>query len=168
MDKAQETLGDRLKIVRGAMPQAEFAHRLGADKNTVGRYERGERHPDSEYLAAVRTEFSINLDWLISGEGEMRPGGAEAPRPAIEGAPAEIDTDLCGEISEYLSDIYRECGVPVTLRQVVAEAARIAADLSGPDVTPEGRAGAVKYALIQLRRQLLVANVAATPSKSSA
>ena len=56
----------------------------------------------------------------------------------------------------------------VTLRQVVAEATRIALDVSGPDFPDADRPGAIRYAVAQLRRQLLVANTPAASSKSSA
>jgi hypothetical protein len=91
-----------------------------------------------------------------------------AAQPAHEEAQTEIDLDLQGKISELISDVYRECGVPIALRQVVAEAGRIALDVSGPDYSDEDRPGAIRYAVAQLRRQLLVANTGAVSSKSSA
>lgn len=169
MNTVASTLGDRLRLVRGQLSQDEFATRFGVHKNTIGKYERGERHPDSEYLLAIRTKFSVDLDWLVTGEGEMRPGEAKATMlPTREASSAEINLDIQGQISELISDVYRECGVPVTLRQLVAEAGRIAQDVSGPDYTDADRPGAIRYAVAQLRRQLLVANTPAASSKSSA
>jgi len=167
MNPVASTLGERLRQVRSQLSQDEFATRLGVHKNTIGKYERGERQPEAEILSRLRSELGVDVNWLLTGEGEMRPGGAVAVPPAHEAASPEIDGDLCGEISEMLLGVYRECGVTVTLRQVVAEATRIAQDISGPDYTDADRPGAIRYAVAQLRRQLLVANTVAASSKLS-
>ena len=60
--KIRETLG--LSIVK-------MADRLGIPSRTLGGYERGERTPSIELLSQLYKVFNININWFVSGEGEM-------------------------------------------------------------------------------------------------
>lgn len=77
-------IGDRLKQIRGHQSQASFAKVLGVHKNTLGGYERGERHPDSELLSAL-ISLGYNANWVLTGQGPMMmevvPDRAQAPKP---------------------------------------------------------------------------------------
>lgn len=67
-------LGKRLREVRAASgdpERDEFAVQLGINKSSVANYERGERIPDADTLAAYSRIFNVNLNWLVSGEGGM-------------------------------------------------------------------------------------------------
>lgn len=84
-----ETVADRIKQVRGTLNQEHFAIRLGVHKNTVGNYERG-REPDAEFCRAVRREFGISIDWLLTGAGPMHLADVAKPAPGA----AELDVAL--------------------------------------------------------------------------
>jgi len=64
-------IGKRLKEVRGSFSQQQFADVLEVHRNTVARYEREERVPDSEYIEQIYNKFSINPQWILTGEGQM-------------------------------------------------------------------------------------------------
>lgn len=54
---------------------------------TLGGYERGDSMPDHAFLTRYKQEFSVNLDWLITGDGEPFQAGhlrarAAAPVPS--------------------------------------------------------------------------------------
>lgn len=67
------TIGERIKKLRGTIPQDEFSKRIEVHKNTVGRWERGERSPDSADLNKILSKFpDVNPTWLLTGEGEMQ------------------------------------------------------------------------------------------------
>ena len=68
-------------MVRGDERQPEFAVRLGVDKNTIGRYERGERQPDAEFLARL-CSLGFNGHWLITGEGPMKASAPTSATPS--------------------------------------------------------------------------------------
>jgi phage repressor protein C with HTH and peptisase S24 domain len=73
-------LAERLRQVRrnlGDVDRDDFANLLGISKNTLAHYERGERTPDADVLLAYHGQFFIDLNWLVSGEGEMHIPGAE-------------------------------------------------------------------------------------------
>lgn len=67
-----ESLQERLKAVRGAMTQSEFATRLRTPLTTLGRYERGTNMPDLEFIINVCSVFDISPGWLLFGRGAMR------------------------------------------------------------------------------------------------
>lgn len=63
------TIGERLKQVRGGMPQDEMAKALGVHKNTVANYEKGERVPDAQYLVKVLQVLpDVDAGWLLTGQ----------------------------------------------------------------------------------------------------
>jgi len=81
VEQADQDVGDRLRMVRGEKSQDELAEILGVSRNTVARYERKERSPDSAYLERVCSFFpEIDPAWLLTGEGT--PERAESPEKA--------------------------------------------------------------------------------------
>lgn len=98
MPFAAETIGGRIRMVRGDIRQPDFATRLGVDKNTVGRYERGERQPDADFLRKL-CALGYNGHWLLTGEGPRLSDGS-TPTAAGEPRAAEINGDaLTGAIA---------------------------------------------------------------------
>ena len=67
---ASDMIGEKLKKLRGSETQTIFGARFGISRNTVMRYESGERQPDAGFIAAICKEYGINAHWLITGEGE--------------------------------------------------------------------------------------------------
>ncbi len=82
--RERDAVGMRLRHVRGSLTQGVFAGRLNAEKNTIGRYERGERQPDALFLKKLQTEFSVSIDWLLGGVGE----------PYLSSSPQALTTTL--------------------------------------------------------------------------
>lgn len=70
---AKTPFAQRLTAVREALGYKErkaFAGILGMHPDTLGGYERGDTFPDQAFLSRYKLDFSVNLDWLITGEGE--------------------------------------------------------------------------------------------------
>jgi transcriptional regulator with XRE-family HTH domain len=65
------TLGERLRLVRGAESQKAFAAALGVHENTVSNAER-RNSATQDYLLRLAEVRSINLHWLLTGHGTMR------------------------------------------------------------------------------------------------
>ena len=65
-------IGKRISQVRGDVPQSEFAKSLGIHKNTLIRYEKGERIPDAEFVLKMHLVHKISPLWLITGQGVVR------------------------------------------------------------------------------------------------
>ena len=70
-------IGERLKEerVRLGFNQAEFAAFAGVAKTSQFNYEKGERSPDAEYLAAVSAQ---GVDILYVVTGERKPQTADS------------------------------------------------------------------------------------------
>lgn len=55
----------------GYSERKPFSAALSMHPDTLGGYERGDSVPDLDFLTRYKREFSVNLDWLITGDGEM-------------------------------------------------------------------------------------------------
>lgn len=67
-------IGQRLKKIRESrsLNQKQFGDNIGVSTyETVSRWERGLGYPSADILETIRQKYLINIDWLISGEGEM-------------------------------------------------------------------------------------------------
>ena len=70
---------DNLKtlIKRSSMNVEEFSQIVEIKTATIYNYRSGDRQPDMDTLLLIKQKYlektgkNINLDWLISGEGEM-------------------------------------------------------------------------------------------------
>lgn len=81
-------IAERIKLVRGKISQDDFAQRIGVHKSSLGRYERGESVPDSNFLSTICLEFGIYPQWILLGTGPMKEG-SPAPNQAQTGGPEE-------------------------------------------------------------------------------
>lgn len=74
-------VGARIAALRGAMKQSEFAERLGVNRQTVGRWEAGERLPDGSGLLRMREAFGADINVILTGQAG---GVAPSLRPDEE------------------------------------------------------------------------------------
>jgi phage repressor protein C with HTH and peptisase S24 domain len=75
-------VGRRLAEARGRKTQEELAQELGVHKNTLARYERGDRIPDTDFVLAFCTKLRISPNWLLLGaEPKLLPDVIEQPMP---------------------------------------------------------------------------------------
>lgn len=73
ISKGGVRLKDRIKQIRkeAGLTQVEFGEKLGVKGNTVTGYETGLRNPTDAVILSICREFSVNEDWLRTGNGEM-------------------------------------------------------------------------------------------------
>ena len=64
---------ERIKMLRKTLnlTQQEFGKRIGTTQNAIGNYEIGHRSPSSSVINNICKTFSVNEEWLRTGEGEM-------------------------------------------------------------------------------------------------
>lgn len=70
-------IGERLKEERErlGLNQTDFAALAGASKNTQYNYEKGERSPDSNYLAAAAAQ-GVDVLYVITGARTPQPSAS--------------------------------------------------------------------------------------------
>lgn len=64
---------NRLKALRKelGLTQEKFAERLSMKRNSIANYEIGRNEPIDAVIALICREFSVNEEWLRTGDGEM-------------------------------------------------------------------------------------------------
>jgi phage repressor protein C with HTH and peptisase S24 domain len=114
------TIGARIAEARGRRTQAEFADVLGVHEGTLGRYERGERLPDAEFINLMSARADINPLWLLYGDeprgfmdaAERKPlaaSGSAADRAKRLGA-ARVEQPRAGYVYLPLYDVRAGAG----------------------------------------------------------
>lgn len=64
---------DRIKKIRKELDltQQEFADRIGIARGNIAAYEVGKNAPSDSVISLICREFSVNENWLRTGEGDM-------------------------------------------------------------------------------------------------
>ena len=60
-----ETLGDKIKHLRGKLTQEELAVILQVDRSTLASWEVNRREPDIATLCLIASFFHVTIDWLV-------------------------------------------------------------------------------------------------------
>lgn len=73
MERVQKEVGLRLKKLREILDlsQGKLARILGVSQSAVSKWEAGERDIPTAVLLKLKQQLGVNLDWLLSGEGEI-------------------------------------------------------------------------------------------------
>jgi len=68
-----ETSGQRFKKIRQnkGMSQGDFGNKIGLSKSAVSAVENDKSFVSLEILRTLFMEFDVNLNWLITGTGNM-------------------------------------------------------------------------------------------------
>ena len=107
-EKIKTPLGQRLTDVRKTLGYPErppFADLLEMPKDTLGNYERGDREPDSSFMAMYHQRFGVDITWLITGEGEMFADRSKAPASS-----RTVNSQLMQKIARLAREVRREIG----------------------------------------------------------
>lgn len=97
------TIARRIKEIKLVLhlTSIELANKLDIPVRTIGSYERAEAQPSPKFLTALYEQLNIDVNWLLSGKGNMFLDR----RVAISlGATANIQ-DKLDLTSEQLNDL---------------------------------------------------------------
>ena len=67
-------IGERIKLIRerhsqdGIIKQADFAERLGVERDKISRIENGKQDADLKLLFGIAEQFGVSVHYLLSGE----------------------------------------------------------------------------------------------------
>jgi transcriptional regulator with XRE-family HTH domain len=86
-------MNDRIKQIRKfyKLTQTDFANKLGLSQNFITQLETGSKKPSDRTISDICRIFSINENWLRSGEGEMK-----------------LELTKNQEIAQFLNDVMAE------------------------------------------------------------
>ncbi len=64
---------DRIKRIRLGLKksQGDFAREICVVQQQLSKYERGENKPSAEFLTKLVEKMNVNINWLLTGNGEM-------------------------------------------------------------------------------------------------
>lgn len=116
-------LAKRLREIRRAIgdpDRAAFAKKLGLSANSVSRYERGEQEPSYAAFAAYSEFFGANLNWLLTGEGEMFADASKAP---AKPEPRGIDPAVFRQVGRLVTRVHKDEGIKLPPDAVLDEQA---------------------------------------------
>lgn len=77
--RKREGLGERIRALRGSRSRDCFAGELGIHKNTLARYEAGQRMPDAALLQRLCRIAQVAPEWLLDGEAKAAPDFVAPP-----------------------------------------------------------------------------------------
>jgi transcriptional regulator with XRE-family HTH domain len=61
-------IGRRIRELRGAERQIDFAPPLGITQGQLSKMERGETAPPLAMLLRLRERYGVSVDWILTGE----------------------------------------------------------------------------------------------------
>ena len=66
-------MNERIKRIRNNLniSQTDFAQKLSISRSAVCKMESGENYPSEQTIKLICSEFSVNEEWLRTGNGEM-------------------------------------------------------------------------------------------------
>ena len=68
-----ESIGQRLRLIRNDLPQGDFADMLGISRSTLQRYESDTNAPDANVIVMLNELFKVDFNWFLTGQGEAMP-----------------------------------------------------------------------------------------------
>ena len=98
-----EEIRERIKHIRTTLnlSQRDFAKRAYISQTLLGDIELGNRNVNDRTVQLISTEFNVNKNWLLSGEGEM----FAAPPPDLQLEKlVEVFNQLDTTLKDYLLD----------------------------------------------------------------
>lgn len=90
-----DSIGNRLKFIRGKQSGEDFSKLLTIHPQTIYRYERGERKPDLDFVQLVANKTGFCIEWIITGEGPMHPSDLSTPTQQAITQPQTMPIESC-------------------------------------------------------------------------
>ncbi|MDJ1491824.1 helix-turn-helix transcriptional regulator [Cytophagaceae bacterium DM2B3-1] len=70
-----QNIGTRIYHLRTEilqLSQRDFSHLLGMGQGNISKVEKGQSLPSCFFLWSLYNTYQINVNWVLSGEGEVK------------------------------------------------------------------------------------------------
>ena len=76
---SNKNIKDRIKAIRlnNSLTQQAFAESIGVSQGYLSELEKGTKTPSETCLIAISYCYEINMDWLLSGKGDITSPSAK-------------------------------------------------------------------------------------------
>ena len=111
-------LKDRIRKIRtdAGLTQKDFGERIGVGRIYVSGWETNQSEPGKARLFVIAEKFNVNIDWLLTGEGEPYKNKRSVDPETRD----EIEREYIQNIFAALPERARK-QILVVLRKMVAE-----------------------------------------------
>lgn len=105
------TIGERIRELRGKLSREAFAAKYAIHRNTVERYEKNLRNPDTLFLQELARQENVNLEWVQTGvepkyKEESEPMTCHRNMTSIDREHTE-NIDVASENTSDMSEVLR-------------------------------------------------------------
>lgn len=148
----RKALGERMKLaMRGCHTQESLAVAIPMSLSGLKKWLSGESDPAWSNIVAAAAACGVSLDWLATGEGEMRPAEtASAQIIVAEG----LDDETFGELYAAIARLYRERGVRIGDKDFGALVSEKAGEIAAANTDPAARRVMIPLIVTQLDKEL--------------
>jgi len=100
------SLGERLKFLRGNTSRDKYAPKLDVSLTTIANYENGHRSPDATFLLKVlEIHNNISPGWLLAGEGPIKRDADQLSTRTNKEFDLSLLETVIAAIEEHLASI---------------------------------------------------------------
>ena len=101
---------DRLKLFRKDknLTQEDVATQTAISRTYISTIEAGRQDPSFSFVKTLSKTYSLSIDWLLTGEGEMMRGKGEAESVTTEAIEALSEDRMLEKIVLMLADMSSE------------------------------------------------------------
>ena len=113
--------GIRLRMIRDKLKlsQSDFSTNLSTTQATVSRYEKDLRLPDAEFLENLSNIYHIDINWLLTGKGEMFLSDNKEPQEKRVDNNELINLrrrydqleKVCNDLKKSIEESEKECSI---------------------------------------------------------
>ncbi|WP_142417222.1 helix-turn-helix domain-containing protein [Bartonella massiliensis] len=117
----------RLRLIRKSLllSRHQIATHLGINKAIYDHAERGTTFPNVEFLVVLSQKLKVNLNWLVTGNGEMFSDTAKAKASGLK--PQAIPSGLMKKLGYLAYTTYHDAKIDIPPEDI----AELAAELYG-------------------------------------
>jgi transcriptional regulator with XRE-family HTH domain len=106
--EASQTIGHRIKQVRGELSQKAFGLRIGLSQTAVTALENDQSEPRLGTFNSIVEAFGVNPEWLRTGQGQLKGSAAPVAATTVATAAPPQLTSAAATVDHATELILRE------------------------------------------------------------